>query len=322
MLDFAAIFDNGARVAKKKSPKQPKPVKKRLTWWHPLFGGALEYSSKDSFEVLAEEEVGQLPMLIDIIILLLAENRPLPEWTLNAAPSLFTRLNECTIIEFKGPTDSLEDGDFALSLSRALAWTSRHERKLTNREITMIFIAPRLTSSFKAEIERLGGKVREEAKGIFEVSSSTFETWVIESIEGEKRGEPLLSLVSPRILNDPHDVFDKLDGGPYTEFLGFCFRQIQKFQKNRKEFRLRYEQTEEMSNLLEEVREEILESVTDEEKKKLIQTIPVKDRLDGIAVEDRLDGIAVEDRLDGLSDGQKRQLFEQWLKDSESTDQN
>ena len=68
-----------------------------------------------------------------------------------------------------------------------------------------------------------------------------------------------------------------------------------------------------MSNLLEEVREEILESVTDEEKKKLIQTIPVKDRLDGIAV---------EDRLDGLSDEQKRQLFEQWLKDSESTDQN
>ncbi len=57
----------------------------------------------------------------------------------------------------------------------------------------------------------------------------------------------LLSLVSPHILEDPHDVFDKMEEGRSDELRGFCFRQIQKFQKSEKDFRLRYEQTEQMS---------------------------------------------------------------------------
>ncbi len=191
----------------KQPPKSDSPSK-RLTWWHPLFGSALDFSGKNAFQVLREVEVGQLPMLIDIIILLRDENLPLPDWTLNAAPSLFGRLNKCTIIEFKGPTDRI-------------------------------------------------------------------------------------------------DLLDKLSAGPYGELVGFCFRQIQQFQRNAKDFQLRYQDYEQMNALSKELEEEILD------------LIPAERRLKGIPTEQRLEGIPLEGRLEGLSETEKKELLARLLADSE-----
>ncbi len=308
---------------KKKQPPKSDPLSKRLTWWHPLFGSALDFSGKNAFQVLREVEVGQLPMLIDIIILLRDENLPLPDWTLNAAPSLFGRLNKCTIVEFKGPSDRIEDGDFALSLSRALAWVAKHDQKLKAKEITLLFVVPTLTKPMRDEVKRLGSTVRKDSDGVFEITGSVFETWVIESVAGAKRGEPLLSLVSPSVLEQPHDLLDKLSAGPYGELVGFCFRQIQQFQRNAKDFQLRYQDYEQMNALSKELEEEILDLIPAERRLKGIPTeqrlegIPTEERLEGIPTEQRLEGIPLEGRLEGLSETEKKELLARLLADSE-----
>ena len=88
------------------------------------------------------------------------------------------------------------------------------------------------------------------------------------------KGEPLLSLVSPEVLKHPQEVLDKLGQGPYGDVVGFCFRQIRQFQKGIKDFRLRYQDVEQMSALSKEVEEEVLD------------LIPAERRLKGISLKD------------------------------------
>lgn len=298
-------------MAKKKKSvgKKSKPAK-RLTWWHPLFGGIIEFSGQDAFQVISEEEVGQLPMLIDIIILLRDPAKPLPDWTFNAAPSLFGRLNDVTIIEFKGPTDALQDGDFALSLARALTWTAQQNKKRSASKVTFIFVAPKITKAIKDEISRLNGLLHEDERGIYKVSGiSPFETWMIESSEGWNRGEALLSLVSPQILKSPHELFDKLSESPYANLLGFCFRQIKQFKSNEKEFRLKYEELKTMDTLLEEVADEILENLSPDKQEKYLEGLPLEKRLEGLSPEERIEGLSPEERIEGLSPEERAKLL-------------
>ncbi len=100
------------------------------------------------------------------------------------------------------------------------------------------------------------------------MEGSLFETWILESAVLE---DPLLKLVSPKVLTNPHEILDKLGEGPYRDLVGFCYRQFQQFQREEKHFRLKYQDYQQMNEIAKTWREEFSELIPAEEKQRLLE---------------------------------------------------
>ncbi len=85
---------------------------KTRTMWHPLFVQMLTHALSDAFTVVGEVHVGKMPLQVDIL-LIRRESGQLSEAGRREIAALVPLLNRFTLMEFKGPTDSLERGDFA-----------------------------------------------------------------------------------------------------------------------------------------------------------------------------------------------------------------
>jgi hypothetical protein len=85
---------------------------KTRTMWHPLFVQMLTHALADAFTVVGEVLVGKMPLQVDIL-LIRRESGQLSEQGRREIAALVPLLNRFTLMEFKGPTDSLERGDFA-----------------------------------------------------------------------------------------------------------------------------------------------------------------------------------------------------------------
>src|SRR5947209_5544800 len=99
------------------APESPPPPRLR-TWWHPLLVQQLRLLASPVYEVRDEVNVGRLPLRIDILVLRQREGS-LPPHQQQALAGLLEHWNQHTLIEFKGPTDQLEAGDFRTLLAYA-----------------------------------------------------------------------------------------------------------------------------------------------------------------------------------------------------------
>ena len=93
------------------SERGEQPGKTR-TWWHPLLVRMLGFALDSAFKVEQEVSVGKLPLQVDIL-LIRREGGQLSEAAARELSELLPLLNRFTLIEFKGPTDAMERGDFA-----------------------------------------------------------------------------------------------------------------------------------------------------------------------------------------------------------------
>src|ERR1700761_3857194 len=97
------------------SPPPPEPFAatpgKIRTWWHPLLAGLLRWQLGAHYQLEEEVPVGQKPLQIDLMLLRRAQGE-LPAGARQALAGLAERLGELTLVEFKGPSDTLRAGDF------------------------------------------------------------------------------------------------------------------------------------------------------------------------------------------------------------------
>ena len=85
---------------------------KTRTMWHPLLVRLLAYSLDSAYKVEQEVSVGKMPLRVDIL-LIRRERGELSEAKARNVAELLPLLGRFTLIEFKGPTDAIEPGDFA-----------------------------------------------------------------------------------------------------------------------------------------------------------------------------------------------------------------
>jgi len=85
---------------------------KTRTPWHPLLERLLDFALSSAYTVVPEVLVGKIPLRVDIL-LVRRERGELPEAKRREVSALLPLLKRFTLIEFKGPTDSLQRGDFA-----------------------------------------------------------------------------------------------------------------------------------------------------------------------------------------------------------------
>ena len=88
------------------------------TVWHPLLVRLLASMLAPAFRVEKEVAVGEPPLFVDIL-LIRQEWGQLSESNTRDLAELLPLLNLFTLIEFKGPTDALQWGDFSRLLGCA-----------------------------------------------------------------------------------------------------------------------------------------------------------------------------------------------------------
>jgi hypothetical protein len=239
-----------------------------------------------SCEVREEVSVGRMPFRLDIVVV--RGTGSLPEQALQELPAVSQRLNRITIIEFTGPTDALEHGDFDAQQAHVHLFRGEQTEPLDTHDMTLIILAPSVTEAFRQDVRLAHCTLEEAERGIHRLSGPLFTTWVIETdlVAGVK--EPILSLFSRVFLDDCQRIITELSEHGYEDVLWFAFQQIEQFRTLREAFAMQHKDTETMDR----VRKELIDSV--------LRMLPAEDRLRGLSPEERLQGIPPEDRLRGI----------------------
>jgi hypothetical protein len=117
------------------SEREDRPGKTR-TWWHPLLARLLDYELATGYAVRDEVLVGKLPLRVDIL-LIRREAGQVSEAGRRDLSVLVPLLNRFTLIEFKGPTDTLEPGDLAQLAGCAFLWHSQQAELVPQADVSL-----------------------------------------------------------------------------------------------------------------------------------------------------------------------------------------
>ena len=277
------------------SDRADRPGKTR-TWWHPLLARLLDHELATAYTVWEEVLVGTLPLRVDIL-LIRREAGQLSETHRRDLSVLVPLLNRFTLIEFKGPTDSLEPGDLAQLVGCSFLWHSQQVQRLPQADISLIVLAPNLNDPARAELQSLGWQVSQYEAGVYRIAGGSFTTWLVETDVMAKLGQPVLSLMSRVFLNDHERIIGQLRETGHELLLCYVLQQVAQFRNMGKEFAMQHAGTE----YLDEVEDE-LTTVLDAMPVELrLRGLPAEERLRGLPAEERLRGLPAEERLRGLS---------------------
>ncbi len=198
-------------------------------------------------------------------------------------------LNRFTLIEFKGPTDAMERGDFAQLVGCSYLWHSQLSESVPHEEVSLIVLAPAVSGALRDELRLLGFEVSQHEAGIFRVAGLPFATWLVETDVMAERGQPILSLVSRVFLNDRQSIIEKLACAG-DEALANYHYMVQQVKQFRNEEDLAMQET--ISENLEQFDKDLVT--------KMLEELPVERRLRGLSPEERLRGLSPEELLRAL----------------------
>jgi hypothetical protein len=119
--------------------------------------------------VLEEVYVGKLPLRVDIL-LIRREAGQLSEANRRELGSLLPLLNRFTLVQFKGPTDALQRGDFARLVSYSMLWHSQQLDPIPHSDISLLVSAPAVNQGIREELQLLGCEIHEHEAGIHRVA--------------------------------------------------------------------------------------------------------------------------------------------------------
>ncbi len=260
------------------------PPGKLRTMWHPLFVRLLAYTLDSAYKVEQEVSVGKMPLRVDIL-LIRREGGVLSEANARNLAELLPLLNRFTLMEFKGPTDSIEPGDFAQLVGCAYLWHSQQGERPSHEEVSLIVVAPSVNAAFREELRLLGFEIRPHEPGIHQITGLPFAAWIVETDVMAEHVQPILSLVSRIFLNNRERIIEGLAREGETALAGcrYMVQQVEQF-KEEEGIAMRQAVSETLKRFYEELHE------------KEIAEAPVEMKLRGLSPEQRLAGLSKEEK--------------------------
>lgn len=277
------------------SERGDQPGKTR-TWWHPLLARMLDFALASAFKVEEEVSVGKMPLRVDIL-LVRREGGQLSEAKRQELSALVPLLNRFTLIEFKGPTDVMERGDFAQLAGCSFLWHSQENELVAHEEVSLVVLSPTVNGVLRDELRALGLEASQQEPGIFRVAGLPFAAWLVETDVMAERGQPVLALVSRVFLNDRGRIIDELERTGHDALVEYMVQQIHQF-RSEKGFTMQHAQSENLEHLEEELLAKIMEWA------------PVEQRLRGLPAEERVRGLSPEELSAALSEQDAARLRE------------
>src|SRR5687768_1849678 len=93
------------------SSASPERLGRTRTWWHPLFAQLVSFRLRPKYDLRPEVPLGEMPLRLDLLVIELEEGE-LPPEALRDLSELVPLLEKFSILELKGPTDTLERYDW------------------------------------------------------------------------------------------------------------------------------------------------------------------------------------------------------------------
>ena len=146
---------------------------KTRTMWHPLLVRMLRFALGSAFRVDEEVSVGKLPLRVDIL-LVRQEGGQISEAKRQELSVLLPLLNRFTLIEFKGPTDAMDRGDFAQLLGCSFLWHSQENELIPREEVSLVVLLPMVSGPLRQELRALGCEASQHEPGILRVAGLPF----------------------------------------------------------------------------------------------------------------------------------------------------
>jgi hypothetical protein len=187
--------------------------------------------------------------------------------------------------EFKSPSDTLRAGDFQTFMAYALLYRAQNHPLLDPGRLHMLVLAPRLTQPYRDELRTLGVTAQLEEPGIWRLQGGMVlhPTWVLETKELAGRNHPLLTLISPRFLEDRLATYDLMRQSGYTDLVIYLAQQITQFRLCGEEFAMQHlgAQTEMVQILA-----DFYGTLSPEQQSEWMARIPLEQRLEGLTPEE------------------------------------
>jgi len=122
------------------------------------------------------------------------------------------------------------------------------------------------------------------------VTGLPFTTWLVETDVMAERGQPILSLVSRVFLNDRRSIIEKLARGGHDALANYHYmvQQVKQFRG-------------EGDFAMQQVLSENLEQFDKDIVTKMLEELPVEQRLQGLSLEERLRGLPPDEVLRALT---------------------
>ena len=207
-------------------------------------------------------------------------------------------LSRFTLIEFKGPTDSLESGDLAQLAGCSLLWHSQQAEEISQRDVALVILAPSSNEAFRGELGRLSCLARETEQGVARIGGLPFTTWLVETDVMAQRGQPILSLVSRVFLREQRRIIEELSRRGHARLLHYVLRQVRQFRNLGQDFAMQHRDTEHLEQVDEELLTAVLEGIPAHE---ILEHLSPEERVRGLSPEERVSGLPPEERVSGLS---------------------
>ncbi len=291
------------------SDRSDQPGKMR-TWWHPLLVRMLSFALDSGFKVEQEVSVGKLPLQVDIL-LIRREGGQLSELAARDLSELLPLLNRFTLIEFKGPTDAMQRGDFAQLAGCSYLWHSQLSEPVSREEVSLIVLVPVVSGALRDELRLLGCETSRHEPGIFRVAGLPFATWLVETDVMAERGRPILSLVSRVFLNDRRRIIETLAGGGQSALAHYHYmvQQVKQF-RGEEDFAMQQVLAENLEQFENELVTRMLEEIPIERILERLRGLPPEERLRGLSSQERLRGLPPEEFVAGLTEQEAAQLLQ------------
>ncbi len=247
------------------SESSPRPPGKVRTWWHPLLAGLLRWQLGSAYQVSEEVNVGTKPLQIDIL-LLRREGGELPESVRRLLAGIAEHLNEYTLLELKGPTDTLRAGDFRTLLAYAHLYCAQTVPLLEPGRLNLLVLAPRLTKPYRDELEACGVTAQLEAPGAWRLQGPVmYAVWLLETQTLAGGEHPLLTVFSPAMLKERPRVVTELNACGYQELVVYMVQQIQQFHAAGEKFAMQHMGMKEMEQIRRDLWREIAKEMAPRE---------------------------------------------------------
>ena len=184
----------------------------------------------------------------------------------------------------------MERGDFARLAGCSYLWHSQLSEPIPHEEVSLIVLAPSVTTALRDELRLLGCETVQHEAGILRVAGLPFASWLVETDVMAERGRPILSLVSRVFLNDRQRIIEKLARGGHGALAHsrYMVQQVKQF-RNEEDFAMQ----QALSENLEQFGEELFA--------KMIEEASVEQRLRGLSPEELLRALPPQELLRAMT---------------------
>ncbi len=261
---------------------------KVYTAYHFYLSLLLEYLLKDhGYDVEPLVKVGTLPLEVDIIII---ERRPkIKRKEFSRLDFLFRLLTDFNLVEFKGPTDTLDWKDY----SHLLAMVELYRIKIdhpANRDIRLFTIASTIPKAYRHFLKLNRLKLNREMKGLYSIAGATsYDHYILalNELKPDQRNELILFFSSKY-----HDRMRTIISDQEDLFIMFFIQEL--FQKERQKMKFKIKD----------------EDLVTRDLKEVIQRLPLEFRLAGLEPQQRLAGLKPEEIVKALRKEDLKRLIE------------